>query len=198
VERYDVIGAGGIGCAAGYALRASGASVTFVDSNAEKVAWGRAHGVVIEGHSPLDADFQIFDEWAPSKDRPVLLCTKCFNNMTVLAHLPPDAQVIPIQNGFDRSFNSRAPFVEGIASFVSECHPQRPHTRITRTGKLHLGVRHSDSRTSSLTLNERVATLAALLRAAPFRVEIVDDILPYKHTKPRGRFTRRYGAATVR
>ena len=50
-------------------------------------------------------------------------------------------KLTPIQNGFDPALEGRRPHVEGIASFVSECLPGRAHTRITRAGRLHLGVR---------------------------------------------------------
>jgi 2-dehydropantoate 2-reductase len=187
VERYEVVGAGGIGCAVGYALRAAGALVTFVDADAEKVEWGRRHGVCIDQRPPLAADFETFDAWKPATDRPILLCTKCYNNPAVLARLPDSATVIPIQNGFDRIFDRRAPFVEGIASFVSECYPGRTHTRITRKGRLHLGIRGRETGERSLQAGpqrgEMLRMLASGLAAAAFRVEVVDDILPYKHTK---------------
>src|SRR5213078_2739037 len=110
----------------------------------------------------------------------VLLCTKCYDNAAVLARLPEDADLIPIQNGFDPALQARPPHVEGIASFVSECLPHRPVTRITRGGKLHLGP--SDGKAGA-GLRERAAALAARLRRAPFRVEVVEDIRPYKYTK---------------
>ena len=68
-------------------------------------------------------------------DAPMLLCTKCYDNAAVLAKLPPGADLIPIQNGFDPQLHAFGHEWEGIASFVSECEPDRPHTRITRQGR---------------------------------------------------------------
>jgi 2-dehydropantoate 2-reductase len=68
--------------------------------------------------------------------------------------------------------------VEGIASFISECLPGRTHTRITRRGRLHFGVR------GGKPASELPATLGRLLRQSGlFSVEIVPDILAYKYTK---------------
>jgi 2-dehydropantoate 2-reductase len=121
-----------------------------------------------------------FDDWTPPPDATVLLCTKCYDNAAVLARLPDDADLIPIQNGFDPALQARPSHVEGIASFVSECLPHRPCTRITRGGKLHLGP--SDG-AAGAGLWGRAEVLAAWLRRAPFRVEVVEDIRPYKYTK---------------
>jgi 2-dehydropantoate 2-reductase len=85
--------------------------------------------------------------------------------------------VLPIQNGFDDRLRERVD-VEGIASFVSECAPHRPVTRITRGGDLHLGRgRPGDCPTGALDL------LRCLRGRAPFRVRFVPDVTPYKHTK---------------
>src|SRR5438309_2635969 len=120
MDAFTIVGAGGIGCAVGYALRVAGASVVFIEANADKVCWGREHGVSVDGLSPQVAEFQHFDEWLPQPHDTVLLCTKCFCNAGVLARLPDSVTLIPIQNGFDRSLDRRLS-AEGIASFVSEC-----------------------------------------------------------------------------
>src|SRR6202040_685264 len=90
-----------------------------------------------------------------------------------------------IQNGFDPDLAARGHALEGIASFVSECYPHRPQTRITRRGRLHLGFRGTNHSTEGKdAAGERLLTLANLLHAhASFRVEVVPDILPYKYTK---------------
>ena len=95
-----VVGAGGIGCAVGYALRASGLDVTFVESDAKKVAWGREHGVGLDDEPILPAHFVPFEGWEPAEGSVVLLSTKCFDNDTVLARLAPSVRILPIQNGF--------------------------------------------------------------------------------------------------
>ena len=41
MEAITIIGAGGIGCAVGYAFCAAGVRVTFVDADEQKVLWGR-------------------------------------------------------------------------------------------------------------------------------------------------------------
>jgi 2-dehydropantoate 2-reductase len=176
-----IYGAGGIGCAIGYALRRAGVSVTFVDSDPEKVHWGREHGVAVDRRPAIAATFEHFSEWQPDprNEASILLCTKCYDNPAVLASLPAGAKCLPIQNGFDSRLHDRAGPIEGIASFVSECLPRRTHTRITRGGFLHLGF---SGRSSPDPVG--LQRLADLLRGhAPFRVAVVRDILPYKYTK---------------
>jgi 2-dehydropantoate 2-reductase len=181
MDALTVVGAGGIGCAVGYFLRAAGVRVTFVDADGAKVEWGRARGVQVEGRPPLPAEFVPFADWRPGPGAVVLLCTKCYDNDAVLARLPASALLIPIQNGFDRRLDGRGGALEGIASFISECVPSQTSTRITRNGKLHLGRR---SELAPADDDTSLRKLAALLSGqAPFRVEVVPDILPYKYTK---------------
>jgi len=182
MEAVYVVGAGGIGCAIGHALCAAGLPVTFVDADADKVRWGQAYGVRIDRRPPCRAEFMPFDDWVPELDATVLLCTKCYDNPAVLARLPATVTLIPIQNGFDPALAARGHSLEGIASFVSECAPHQAHTRITRRGRLHLG--HRGGELSGNSTAQRLATLAGLLNEhAPFQVEVVPDILPYKYTK---------------
>ena len=110
----------------------------------------------------------------------VLLCTKTYDNPPVLARLSDDIFLVPVQNGFDPQLERRSHAGEGIASFVSECERDRPVTKITRPGSLHIGGRRS------ITDDERteLASLAtALGKAKLFPVELVDDVRPYKATK---------------
>ena len=60
-----IVGAGGIGCAIGYALCAAGVRPVFVDANPRKVDWGRRHGVRIDRRPALPARFQAFADWQP-------------------------------------------------------------------------------------------------------------------------------------
>ncbi|HJT79292.1 MAG TPA: ketopantoate reductase C-terminal domain-containing protein, partial [Gemmataceae bacterium] len=163
--------------AVGNALLRAGVPVTFVEANPDKVCWGRAHGVRVDGQGPHPADLIDFADWSPPAGATVLLCTKCYDNAAVLARLPASVTVLPIQNGFDRSLDGRGGDLEGIASFVSECLPGRTHTRITRNGRLHLGPRRAGAAVAPPDW------VAALRRQAPFRVEWVPDIRPYKYTK---------------
>lgn len=179
MDVIHVVGAGGIGCAVGYALLQAGRSILFVESSAEKRAWGRTHGVCVEGRPALAATFVPFADWSPPANALVLLCTKCPVNACVLRRLPQTVRLVPIQNGVDPALQARGPHVEGIASFVSECFPDRTHTRITRPGELHLGV-HG---TSSPDLTRLAEQLAEALRLGPFRVRLVADIRPCKYTK---------------
>jgi 2-dehydropantoate 2-reductase len=186
MEPLYIVGAGGIGCAVGHALCAAGAAVAFVDADGHKVRWGREHGVRVDGRKPQPARFLEFDQWQPGPNSIVLLTTKCYDNAAVLARLPSGIDLIPIQNGFDNSLDVAGIALEGIASFVSECYPGRTHTRITRKGRLHLGGRSSSSSSPPAApgQNERHGRLVDLLRRhAPFRVERVPTILPYKYTK---------------
>src|SRR5262245_41632642 len=98
MDAAHVVGAGGIGCAVGYALRAAGVAVTFVESDADKVAWGRANGVVVGRRRPLPADFVAFDGWQPPAGAVVLLCVKCYDNAAVLERVPDGATLVPVQN----------------------------------------------------------------------------------------------------
>jgi len=190
MEGIFVVGAGGIGCAVGYALCASGRRVTFVDADPDKVRWGRTHGVRVDRAPPRAAEFQTFDEWAPPPGATVLLCTKCYDNARVLVRLPSPVTLIPIQNGFDPSLDAHAQAFEGIASFVSECYAHRTHTRVTRGGRLHFGARGSQAGEGAevKTCREGLLRALALARArtgalTKVRVKVVPDILPYKYTK---------------
>ncbi len=180
MEAIHVVGAGGIGCAVGHALAAAGASVVVVESSPERVAWCRQHGLRVDRRPAVRVAVAAFEDWQPPSGAVVLLCTKCYDNAAVLARLPADVALVPIQNGFDSALQALPPHVEGIASFVSEAYPGRTHTRITRPGRLHLGPAGLDPDGS---LYRRAAALAALLRRAPFRVSLVKAIAPYKHTK---------------
>jgi len=105
--QVSVVGAGGIGCALGHALSAGGVEVTFIEVDDEKLDWGRRHGVGLDGQEPQPARFVHFAEWQPRPEGIVLLCTKCFDNETVLRRLPAASEVIPVQNGFDRELVER-------------------------------------------------------------------------------------------
>jgi 2-dehydropantoate 2-reductase len=175
-----VVGAGGIGCAVGYTLALADARPILVDTNAEKVRWGQANGLHLDNRPPQSVAIMSFDDWRPEPGATVLLCTKCYDNAEVLARLTTNVTLIPIQNGFDPALRSGADDLEGIASFVSECHPQRTHTRITRGGLLHLGGRPGSGSASE---NNRLRQLANLFHAPPFGLRVVDDILPFKYAK---------------
>ncbi len=179
MDAVHVVGAGGIGCALGYAFRAAGADVIFVDTDADKLAWGQSHGVQVDDRPALPASFLSFDDWHPPPNATVLLCTKCYDNEAVLARLPETAVLVPVQNGFDPRLTARRHLVEGIASFVSECHPKRTQTRITRRGDLHIGA----AEIASPQAAELAERLAKGLRKGPFRLLLVPEILPYKYTK---------------
>jgi 2-dehydropantoate 2-reductase len=184
MESFTVIGAGGIGCAVGYALCSAGATVVFVDADEQKVRWGREHGVVVDRRPPLDAEFHSFANWHPSDGSVILLCTKCYSNREILARLPRSVTVMPIQNGFDGDLDALGPHPEGIASFISECTPNQTRTAFTRSGKLHLGW-YCPNSPAAPACPARVPTRLARLfeKTRLFRVELVPDILPYKRTK---------------
>ncbi len=178
MEAIHIVGAGGIGCALGYALGAAGVPVVFVEANPRKIMAGIREGVQVEGHKPLEARFMSFESWKPPASATVLLCTKCFDNEQVLARLPRGISLIPVQNGFDPRLAAYGHEFEGIASFVSECDADRPHTRITRPGELHLGRRSADSRQLP-----RPALFNALAGSRLFRVVEVAAIEPFKYAK---------------
>ena len=179
MEAVHIVGVGGIGCAIGHTLRRAGVRVVCVETSDAKIAAGRAEGLGVDRLPRQTADFVRFDEWEPPREGVVLLCTKGPANAAVLARLPLSASLVPIQNGIDPQLEARAPFVEGVASFVSECEPERMCTRITRPGGLHLGVHGA----ATPALRDLAARLASALKDGPFRVKLVEDILPFKHTK---------------
>jgi 2-dehydropantoate 2-reductase len=178
-DAIHVVGAGGIGCALGHALRSAGHSVFFVETDDDKIGWGRRHGVVVSGRPACSAEFISFAQWQAPADGFVVLCTKCYDNAVVLERLPPGATLVPVQNGFDPELEARQHAVEGIASFVSECVPGQTHVRITRPGDLHLGAAGEPTPATRAL----VARLAGLLHGGPYRIRIVADVRPFKHTK---------------
>jgi 2-dehydropantoate 2-reductase len=177
MDAITVVGAGGIGCVIGYAFAASLAEVTFVEADAAKIAHGRANGVAVDRRPPLSTKFIHFDDWRPTPDDVVWLSTKCYDNAAVLARLPAGVAVVPVQNGFDRQLEALGHAAEGIAAFVSECRPHATYTRITRAGKLYLGLRGGAP-------DPRLGAWAnRLQKAGLFPVRLVPDIRPYKHSK---------------
>jgi 2-dehydropantoate 2-reductase len=184
MDAVQIVGAGGIGCAVGYELCASGLSVLFVDADPAKIEYGRRYGVAVDGLPPRPAAFVAFNDWQPPADAVILLCTKCYDNAAVLERIPASATLIPIQNGFDPLLHARGHAWEGIASFVSECLPQRTHTRITRAGRLHFGYRLS-AMPHRPAIPDCVSMLVRKRRIVDrrIRVAMVENILPYKYTK---------------
>ncbi|MHC5006654.1 MAG: ketopantoate reductase family protein [Planctomycetota bacterium] len=178
--QVSVVGAGGIGCALGHALHAGGIDVTFVETDEQKLDWGRRHGVGLDGQPSLPAEFVAFADWRPQPDGIVLLCTKCYDNKTVLSRLPSTTEVIPVQNGFDHDLVARSR-IEGISSFVSECHARQTRTRITRPGSLHIGYSGPGNQRA---LPDNVNRLIGVLEQhGSFDVKRVPGVQPYKYTK---------------
>ena len=175
-----IFGVGGIGAALGWALAQGGYSVILIDNHSSKIAHGRENGITVVGPGTQQIPIVAFDDWVPPDEGFILLCTKTYDNPAVLAILPDDAFLVPIQNGFDPELEQRDHACEGIASFVSECQRDRPVTRITRPGSLHIGARRS------ITADEQaeiISLASALGKAKLFPVELVPDIRPYKATK---------------
>lgn len=176
-----ILGAGGIGTVVAWSLSRKGYSVILVDRNSTKVAEGMKNGVKVDNHGTQWIPLITFDAWDPPMESIVLLCTKTYDNSAILARLPDNTFLIPIQNGFDLELERRDHAGECIASFVSECQRDRPVTRISRPGKLYVGQRRS-----IITHDERnnlESLAAALNEAGLFTVEMVQDIRPYKATK---------------
>lgn len=181
IRPIHIIGAGGIGVAMGYALATAGRQVTMVEKNPEKIAAGQLQGLQVEGHAPVtNISFVAFDEWQEPDGALLLLCTKTFNNAEVLEKINKKDLIIPVQNGYDELLDQQPHFGEAIASYVSECDRQRPFTRITREGELHVGQRKQTTAENKAILAE----LAETLKGNPlFEVLLVADVLPYKRTK---------------
>ncbi|QEH37081.1 2-dehydropantoate 2-reductase [Aquisphaera giovannonii] len=178
MDELYVVGAGGIGCAVAYALIAAGIAPAIVESDPRKIAAGAKGHLRVAGSLPRPARFVAFGAWQPSARSTILLCTKCYDNAQVLARVPAGATLVPIQNGFDPGLTTLSHEFEGVASFVSECDRDRPWTRITRPGDLHLGRRQSTGRRET-----RPQVFDALRRSGLFRTIEVRDIEPFKHAK---------------
>lgn len=180
MQPAHVIGAGGIGVALGWALARAGWDVTMVDVNPNKLHAGRREGVSVNGTCERRLRFSELSHWVPPEDTILLLATKTYDNATVLARLPSRRFLVPVQNGFEPLLGASDHPFEGIASFVSQCEPHRPVTRITRPGHLYLGGR----RPLSVGEREILEVLAAgLLRGGLKPVCVVPLIGPYKSTK---------------
>lgn len=175
-----VLGAGGIGAVLAWGLARHGFSVVLVDAHPGKVEAGRQNGVTVTGHGTQAVPFTAFEDWTPPQEGFVLLCTKTYDNPPVLARLAENTFLVPVQNGFDPELDRRSHAGEGIASFVSECERDRPVTRITRPGSLHIGGRRAITPEEK---NELASLAEALGRSGLFPVEFVDDVRPYKATK---------------
>ena len=180
MQTAHIIGAGGIGVALGWFLARAGWHITVVDANPQKLDAGRREGLSLNGTSERRLRFTDFSDWTPPEDAVLLLCTKTYDNAPVLARLSSHQRLLPVQNGFDPALAASDHPCEGIASFVSQCEPDRPATRITRAGKLYLGGRRP------LLTGERdfLNDLAAGLRKGGCQqVQVVDLTGPYKSTK---------------
>ena len=175
-----IVGIGGIGAVVGWALVQVGYTVVLIDKHPGKVAEGRKNGITLTGLGTQHMSIVAFDDWVPPAEGFILLCTKTYDNPAVLARLSDDAFLVPIQNGFDPELEQRNHACEGIASFVSECQRDRPITRITRPGSLHIGARRSITAAEQL---EIMSLASALEKAKLFPIELVPDVRPYKATK---------------
>lgn len=175
-----IVGIGGIGAVVGWALAQMGYAVVLIDNHPGKVAEGRKNGITLIGLGMQHISIVAFDDWVPPDEGFILLCTKTYDNPAVLARLSNDAFLVPIQNGFDPELEQRNHACEGIASFVSECQRDRPVTRITRPGSLHIGARRS---ITAAEQSEIMSLAIALEKAKLFPVELVADVRPYKATK---------------
>ncbi len=175
-----ILGVGGIGIAAGICLARAGWSVTMVDTNPSKIEAGARNGMSINGQLETRATFVSFQEWVPPTDTLILLCVKTFDNASVLKKISNMDHVVPIQNGYHAQLESLAHSAEAIASFVSECDMDKPFTRITRAGSLHIGPRHN----MNAAQQERISMLASAFASGQlFPVQCVANIRPFKATK---------------
>ena len=171
-----IVGAGGIGCA--WLTHSCGQwPVTVVnrtrprrtgaEPRASDTKTGRPNGSIVLRIGRRDHGL-------------VILSIKCFDNAQVLERIPETVELIPVQNGFDPQLMERCRY-EGIASFVSECHPDRTQARYTRGGDLHIGP---CTKNASCPLSHDVASLAEALSAhGRFTTASVDHVLPYKYAK---------------
>ena len=181
VQSVNVIGAGGIGVVLGGALARAGWNVTMVDIREAKLEAGRRDGIEVNGiKERKNLCFTSFVEWRPTDGAILLLCTKTYDNLAVMARIPLRHLLVPIQNGFDPVLNESSHPFEGIASFVSQCEASRPSTKITRKGGLYLGGRRRLAPQERAVL-ENLAT--GLRRGGVNQVTTVALIGGYKSAK---------------
>ncbi|CAN5175151.1 hypothetical protein BH11PLA2_BH11PLA2_07000 [soil metagenome] len=170
-----IVGAGGIGCAVGYAMLQTPGPLVFVEVDKAKLQYGQLNGIQVDNRKPLAAEFVHFDDWQPQPGDRVYLTTKCYDNAAVLAKLPEDVDLIPIQNGYDTQLEDNGHPTEGIASFVARCVPHTTRTHITRPGQLHFGGRGNSWGVLQDYSSWSISNL--------FEVIDVHDIRPIKATK---------------
>ncbi len=151
-----------------------------VETNPQKLKAGQQDGLTVDGVNERRVRFCSFTDWAAPEDGVVLLCTKTYDNAAVLARTHARRWLVPVQNGFDPLLDASAHPCEGIASFVSQCEPSRPATRLTRPGELFFGGRrrlHTEER-------DGLENLAKGLRQGGLKqVRVADLIEPYKASK---------------
>ncbi len=179
MDAVHIIGAGGIGCAVGYSLQVAGLQVVFIEVNEHKIAAGRRGALQVDGLPPVKSEFVHFNDWHPIPDSWVILCTKCYDNASVLERLTVPVKLLPIQNGFDPNLDVFGHEFEGIASFVAQADSSSPTARITRPGDLHLG-RKSPGLATNTDFNLLAARLA---KSRLFRTRVVTEIEPFKYAK---------------
>jgi 2-dehydropantoate 2-reductase len=188
----DVIGAGGIGICIAMALHRAGCQVRLVEKSASKVRRGSSEGVQIHGFPPEPIPLVAFQDWIPSPNAPLFLCIKGYHNSQALEKICPNIPVIPIQNGFDPELAERTTSLEGIASWISECDPEAPQTRITRRGDFHFGPAQGVSTPgisppgeASLVKTARswLEAIGPHLISMGIRPRLTNDIRPYKASK---------------
>ena len=151
-----------------------------VEVNLRKLAAGRQQGLAVNGVTEHRVRFCDFADWTAPEDGLTLLCTKTYDNASVLERMSPRRWLIPVQNGFDPVLDASDHSCEGVASFVSQCERDRPSTRVTRAGELYLGGR----RPLQAEQRGELENLAAGLRQGGWkRVRVVDLIGPYKSSK---------------
>ncbi len=193
----DVIGAGGIGICIAVALHRAGCQVRLVETSASKLRRGNREGVQIDGSAPEPIPLVAFQDWIPYPNAPLFLCIKGYHNSQALEKICPNIPIIPIQNGFDPKLAERTTLLEGIASWISECDPEAPHTRITRRGDFHFGPACGSTPPESSTSQDAPPGETDLVKTARIwleaigpqlsnmgiRPKLTKDIRPYKASK---------------
>ncbi|MBA2659119.1 MAG: ketopantoate reductase family protein [Nitrosospira sp.] len=176
----QIVGAGGIGIVAAACLKRAGWDVTMVEANPVKVAAGRRNEMMLNGEPIHGVRFVSFDEWELPTEQVVLLCTKTFDNASILQRIVNTQTLVPIQNGYDKKLEESNHPIEAIASFVSDCPVDGLNARITRPGSLHLGPR----RKVNVDEHARLDIISsAFAKGELFPVKRVADIAPFKSTK---------------
>jgi 2-dehydropantoate 2-reductase len=184
MQRYVILGAGGIGCAVGGLLQVAGSRVVYV-ARGKQLDVLRERGLTLATPSvthQLEVDARAGDQLRLAADDVVLLCTKSQDSAAALAAFDVrDTAVVSMQNGVanerliaECGARAYAAMVYLPASFLA---PGRVSVHASPCpGIVDVGCY---PRGADAICND----LAADLRAAGYDSRVLDDVMRFKYAK---------------